>query len=89
MVEGVQYNGKYAVRRRHIIVMVEGIKYGSFKPSVRRRHIISMVECEIWISHIISMDEGVQYGTTKTTQGVVGCCIYQGKIIFTDNLSIT
>ena len=30
----------------------------------------------VWTCHIINTEEGVHYMATKTTQGVVGGCIY-------------
>ena len=33
----------------------------------------------VWTCHITNTEEGVQYMATKTTQGVVGGCIYLGK----------
>ena len=45
--------------------------------------------CAARISNIISMDEGVQYRTPKTAHVIVGGCIFLGKMIFYDNLTIT
>ena len=36
----------------------------------------------LWTCQIISTEEDVQPRTTKTAQGVVGGCIYLGKMIF-------
>ena len=34
------------------------------------------------VTHVISTEECVQYRTTKTVQGIVGGCIYLGKMVF-------
>ena len=38
------------------------------------------------ITSSIQSFEGVQYMATKTVQGVVGGCIYLGKLYFIDNI---
>ena len=76
----MQYGGGYSVGRRHIVNNVGGY-------SVQMCHTISMEETHhqynggyaVQICHIISKEEGVHYGTSKTTQGVVGGCIFLEK----------
>ena len=69
-----------------------GIQYGEGISSVRWRIFstdqygggtssVWRMVCSIDLSHH-QYGEGVQYRTTKNAQGVVGGCIYLGKMIF-------
>ena len=72
--------------------MMESIQYGGGMSSVRWRIFSTnqyggctssawWSECSIDLSHH-QYGEGLQYRTTKSVQGVVGGCIYLGKMIF-------
>ena len=94
-VEVIQYGGGYSVRRKIPSVRwrvdskdLSHHHYECVASSVRWRMCSKDLShqygagCEVQIKHIMSTDEGVQNRTTKIAQGVVGDCIYLGKIFY-------